>query len=42
MEKHVYDNTKTQCNEAKFEKQRLLKRANMFNHRPDKREQILD
>ena len=36
MEKHVYDQTSRQCDEAKFEKKRLLNRANHFNHRPDK------
>ena len=42
METHIYDLTKKECNEALFEKNRLLKRANQFNHRPEKREQILN
>ena len=38
MEKHVYDLTSRNCDEAKFEKKRLLSRANHFNHRPEKRQ----
>jgi len=38
MEKHVYDLTSRHCDEAKFEKKRLLSRANHFNHRPEKRQ----
>ena len=41
MEQHLVEWTGKQCDAAKFEKNRLIKRANHFMRRPDKKEEIL-
>lgn len=42
MENYIFEYAKKECAGAQSERKRLLKRANQFNHRPEKQEEILN